>query len=69
MRTPSTLPSSVAVLSVAVELARLVRFPETQPLETVFALEPHYVRPSEPERNPKFPPLPGPTPTARLKDD
>ncbi len=53
----------------AVELARLVRFPETQPLETLFALEPHYVRASEPERNPKFPPLPGPTPTARLKDD
>jgi tRNA threonylcarbamoyladenosine biosynthesis protein TsaB len=53
----------------AVELARLVSFPETQPLETLFAMEPHYVRASEPERNPKFPPLPGPTPTARLKDD
>jgi tRNA threonylcarbamoyladenosine biosynthesis protein TsaB len=53
----------------AVELARLVRFPETQPLEAVFSLEPHYVRASEPERNPKFPPLPGPAPTARLKED
>ena len=53
----------------AVELARLARFPETQPMEAVFALEPHYVRASEPERNPKFPPLPGPVPTARLKDD
>jgi tRNA threonylcarbamoyladenosine biosynthesis protein TsaB len=53
----------------AVEVARLARFPETQPLETIFALEPHYVRASEPERNPKFPPLPGPAPAARLKDD
>lgn len=53
----------------AVELARLVRFPETQSLEALFALEPHYVRASEPERNPKFPPLPGPAPTARLKED
>ncbi|KFE63205.1 tRNA (adenosine(37)-N6)-threonylcarbamoyltransferase complex dimerization subunit type 1 TsaB [Hyalangium minutum] len=53
----------------AVELARLVRFPETQPQEAVFSLEPHYVRASEPERNPKFPPLPGPAPTARLKED
>ena len=53
----------------AVALARLLRFPETQSLEQLFALEPHYVRASEPERNPKFPPLPGPTPTARIKDD
>jgi tRNA threonylcarbamoyladenosine biosynthesis protein TsaB len=53
----------------AVELARLVRFPETQPVEALFALEPHYVRASLPEMNPKFPPLPGPAPTARLKDD
>lgn len=53
----------------AVELARLVRFPETQPVEALFALEPHYVRASLPEMNPKFPPLPGPAPTARLKED
>jgi tRNA threonylcarbamoyladenosine biosynthesis protein TsaB len=53
----------------AVELARLARFPETQTMEAVFALEPHYVRASEPERNPKFPPLPGPVPTSRLKED
>jgi tRNA threonylcarbamoyladenosine biosynthesis protein TsaB len=53
----------------AVELARLVHFPEAQPLEAIFTLEPHYVRASEPERNPKFPPLPGPAPTARLKED
>jgi tRNA threonylcarbamoyladenosine biosynthesis protein TsaB len=53
----------------AVELARLVRFPEERSLQALFALEPHYVRASEPERNPKFPPLPGPVPTARLKED
>jgi tRNA threonylcarbamoyladenosine biosynthesis protein TsaB len=53
----------------AVELSRLIRFPEAQSLEALFALEPHYVRASEPERNPKFPPLPGPAPTARLKED
>ncbi|MCK8496293.1 tRNA (adenosine(37)-N6)-threonylcarbamoyltransferase complex dimerization subunit type 1 TsaB [Myxococcus sp. MISCRS1] len=53
----------------AVELVRLARMPETFSLEALFSMEPHYVRASEPERNPKFPPLPGPVPTARLKDD
>jgi tRNA threonylcarbamoyladenosine biosynthesis protein TsaB len=53
----------------AVALARLARLPEAFSLEALFVLEPHYVRASEPERNPKFPPLPGPAPTARLKDD
>jgi tRNA threonylcarbamoyladenosine biosynthesis protein TsaB len=48
------------------DTARLVRFPESQLQEALFALEPHYVRASEPERNPKFP---GPAPTARLKED
>jgi len=59
----------VASFPSAVALAHLVRFPEQQSLEALFALEPHYVRASEPERNPKFPPLPGPAPTARLKED
>ncbi|MCI0572316.1 MAG: tRNA (adenosine(37)-N6)-threonylcarbamoyltransferase complex dimerization subunit type 1 TsaB [Myxococcaceae bacterium] len=53
----------------AVHLAELVQLPHEQTLEQLFALEPHYVRASEPERNPKFPPLPGPPPKARLKDD
>lgn len=57
-----TFPSAVA-------LSRLARPPETQSLEALFALEPHYVRASAPELNPKFPPLPGPAPTARLKED
>ena len=38
-------------------------------VETVFALEPHYVRPSEVERNPKFPPLPDVPPVARIRED
>jgi tRNA threonylcarbamoyladenosine biosynthesis protein TsaB len=38
-------------------------------VEALFALEPHSGRASLPEMNPKFPPLPGPAPTARLKDD
>jgi tRNA threonylcarbamoyladenosine biosynthesis protein TsaB len=65
---PARLLSAPAFPS-AVEVARLVRFPQEQPLEALFALEPHYVRASEPERNPKFPPLPGPPPAARLKED
>ena len=38
-------------------------------LDAVAALEPHYVRASEAERNPKFPPLPGPAPAARIRDE
>ena len=52
----------------AVCVAALAELPATQELAQLFALEPNYVRDSEPERNPKFPPLPGPPPTARLKD-
>ncbi|WNG35347.1 tRNA (adenosine(37)-N6)-threonylcarbamoyltransferase complex dimerization subunit type 1 TsaB [Archangium minus] len=65
---PSRLLSEPSFPS-AVALSYLVRFPEEQTVQAIFALEPHYVRASEPERNPKFPPLPGPPPTARLKDD
>jgi tRNA threonylcarbamoyladenosine biosynthesis protein TsaB len=65
---PSRLLSAPAFPS-AVALAHLARFPEEHSLQALFALEPHYVRASEPERNPKFPPLPGPPPTARLKED
>lgn len=53
----------------AVAIARLARLPEAYDAQAVFALEPHYVRASEAERNPKFPPLPGPAPAARLKED
>ncbi len=55
-------PSSMAI-------ARLAVFPQTFDLQALFALEPHYVRPSEAERNPAFPPLPGPEPTARIRED
>jgi tRNA threonylcarbamoyladenosine biosynthesis protein TsaB len=55
-----TVPSAWAV-------ARLARLPEAFVAEALFALEPHYLRASEAERNPKFPPLPGPPPTARIR--
>lgn len=58
-------PSFPSGLSVC----KLARFTGAQDLQRLFALEPHYVRPSEAERNPKFPPLPGPAPSARMKDD
>jgi len=55
-----TVPSAWAV-------ARLARLPEAFVAEALFALEPHYLRASEAERNPRFPPLPGPPPTARIR--
>jgi tRNA threonylcarbamoyladenosine biosynthesis protein TsaB len=48
-------------------LARLARLPAAYDAASVFALEPHYVRASEAERNPKFPPLAGPEPVARIR--
>ncbi len=53
----------------AVSIARLARLPEAFEPQAVFSMEPHYVRASEAERNPKFPPLPGAAPTSRLKED
>lgn len=53
----------------AVALARLARLPAAYRKEDVFALEPHYLRGSGAEENPKFPPLPGAPPRARLKED
>jgi tRNA threonylcarbamoyladenosine biosynthesis protein TsaB len=57
-----TVPSAWAV-------ARLVRMPEAFDVQALFALEPHYLRAPEAERNPKFPPLPGPVPTARIRSE
>ncbi len=53
----------------AVSLARLARLPTSYVAQDVFALEPHYLRGSGAEENPKFPPLPGVEPRARLKED
>jgi len=50
-------------------VARLARLPTEYVPEALFALEPHYLRASEAERNPKFPPLPGPTPKARIRGE
>lgn len=56
------VPSARALLSIA-------SFPATFELQTVFAMEPHYIRTSGAEANPKFPPLPGAAPRPRLKED
>jgi tRNA threonylcarbamoyladenosine biosynthesis protein TsaB len=50
-------------------VARLTTLPTSFDAQALFALEPHYVRASEAERNPKFPPLPGPAPGARLRGE
>jgi tRNA threonylcarbamoyladenosine biosynthesis protein TsaB len=50
-------------------VARLARLPTHFVPEALFALEPHYLRASEAERNPKFPPLPGPVPKARIRGE
>jgi tRNA threonylcarbamoyladenosine biosynthesis protein TsaB len=50
-------------------VARLARVPVDFVPEALFALEPHYLRASEAERNPKFPPLPGPVPKARIRSE
>ncbi|MEN9798226.1 MAG: hypothetical protein RL653_1922 [Pseudomonadota bacterium] len=50
-------------------LVRLASLPGAFDPQSLFALEPHYVRSSGAEMNPKFPPLPGPEPVARLKED
>lgn len=51
----------------AVHLARLATMPPLYDPQAVFALEPHYIRSSGAEDNPKFPPLAGVPATARLK--
>lgn len=48
-------------------LAQFAKMPETYDQQTVFAMEPHYIRSSGAEDNPKFPPLVGVPATARLK--
>lgn len=53
----------------AVAIARLAPALGTFDAATLFALEPHYIRGSGAEENPKFPPLPGIVPAARLKED
>ena len=50
----------------AMSLAHLARLPDRFDAQALFAFEPHYVRASGAERNPKFPAGPGPEPTARI---
>ncbi|MBX7113387.1 MAG: tRNA (adenosine(37)-N6)-threonylcarbamoyltransferase complex dimerization subunit type 1 TsaB [Myxococcaceae bacterium] len=56
------VPSAVAVAQLSPALG-----PFDAP--TLFALEPHYLRGSGAEENPKFPPLPGIAPAARLTEN
>ncbi len=55
-------PKATALLELAV-------LPERQDPTELFSLEPHYVKASGAELNPKFPPLPGAAPTARIRED
>ena len=57
------------VVPSAAALAKLVTLPASYDPEALFSLEPHYIRGSGAEENPKFPPLPGAEPKARLKED
>ncbi|MGA9525233.1 MAG: tRNA (adenosine(37)-N6)-threonylcarbamoyltransferase complex dimerization subunit type 1 TsaB, partial [Myxococcaceae bacterium] len=57
------------VVPSAGNLARLVQMPAAFDAQTLFALEPHYVRASAAELNPKFPAPAGPAPTARIRED
>ncbi len=59
----------VGVVPSAVNLARLVQIPGTFDAQALFALEPHYVRASAAELNPKFPAPAGPALTARIRED
>lgn len=59
LSTAGTVPSAAA-------LATLVSMPQTFDAQAMFALEPHYLRGSGAEENPKFPPLPGVDSRARL---
>ena len=59
----------LGVVPSAVNLARLVQMPEMFDAQALFALEPHYVRASAAELNPKFPAPTGPAPTARIRED
>lgn len=64
----SKLSSDVPV-PLAKELVWLAQIPSAYDAAATFALEPHYLKASSPELNPKFPVLPGPEAKARLKED
>lgn len=66
---PSTSFLAGPFVPSAVAVAKLVSVPSAFDLQALFALEPHYLRGSGAEENPKFPPLPGVEPKARLKED
>jgi len=65
---PERILSEPAIPS-AWAIARRTTVPASFDAQALFALEPHYVRASEAERNPKFPPLPGPAPGPRMRGE
>ncbi len=65
---PTQLLDAPSVPS-AVMVARLATLPARYRKEDIFSLEPHYLRGSGAEENPKFPPLAGVPAVARLKED
>ncbi len=66
---PAQQLSDTPAFPSAVAVARLTKLPDSFEPQALFALEPHYVRPSEAERNPAFPPQPGWAPVARIRED
>ena len=66
---PEAALLEVASYPSAVSVARLAALPASFDLQALFAIEPLYIRGSGAERNPKFPPLPGPEPIARIRED
>ena len=66
---PASVFAAGPLVPSAVSLAALAQLPDAYDAQAVFALEPHYLRGSGAEENPKFPPLPGVEPKARLKED
>lgn len=57
------------VVPSAALLVKLAKIPTEYDAQALYALEPHYLRGSGAEENPKFPPLPGVVAQARLKED
>jgi tRNA threonylcarbamoyladenosine biosynthesis protein TsaB len=66
---PDALLLTMPDIPSAWALSALAAVPPAFDLQALAALEPHYVRASEAERNPKFPPLPGPAPAARIRGE
>jgi tRNA threonylcarbamoyladenosine biosynthesis protein TsaB len=63
---PSSQLLAAPHVPAAIGLARLATMPAVYDAHKTFTLEPHYIRGSGAEENPKFPPLPGVESKARM---